>query len=353
MVGGGCVVEIWGQIEVTPPARLESKNIATLLLDELTENLKAYELKRQTMKMDEDSSDEGSDEDDDDERALLAIGEFEEEPDEEAEEQDDEAIGQIRHSNDEATFHPEAVSQEGTSDGPNPSTQGNLTEGTDQRGIDPQTSREPIHELVTQQQNNEGASRENYQAEETKKSNDSFQSATEEEEPVSSETEQVTSGLKSSVVGSIVAKNLETRLVLIGSITGVETVESIYSYPQKKKSSGDKTPGKAESAKKAAAKGKKKVGEISEEIQIEVMDLVLQDQDETKEVEVPTPSAKKRKVSEDGRTWSLNWNDDWLGLKLWNCLQLVRLKMEGSPDREEHWPNGHHNRDQPFSFAKA
>ncbi|XP_070056712.1 uncharacterized protein [Nicotiana tomentosiformis] len=86
----------------------ESKNIATLPLDELIGNLTAYELRRQTMKMDVlirkgawkkeqvqpkkskgsikamvaawgESSYENSDDDDGDEKALMAIGESDEE----------------------------------------------------------------------------------------------------------------------------------------------------------------------------------------------------------------------------------------------------------------------------------
>nr|XP_016454092.1 PREDICTED: uncharacterized protein LOC107778358 [Nicotiana tabacum] len=54
-----------------------------------------------------------------------------------------------------------------------------------------------------------------------------------------------------------------------------------------------------ESAKKAAAKGKKNDGQTSEEIQIEEMDLVLHDEDEAEEVEVVTPTSKKIKTSEE------------------------------------------------------
>ncbi|XP_070044828.1 uncharacterized protein [Nicotiana tomentosiformis] len=68
--------------------------------------------------------------------------------------------------------------------------------------------------------------------------------------------------------------------------------------PKKKKSPGVKIHEKAsaESKTKATAKGKKKVGEPSETIEIEEMDLVLHDEDEAEEVEVLTPSAKKIKT---------------------------------------------------------
>ncbi|XP_070050843.1 uncharacterized protein [Nicotiana tomentosiformis] len=55
-----------------------------------------------------------------------------------------------------------------------------------------------------------------------------FKSATEGEETVSSETKQVISGPKiTSETISEVAINLENRFVLVGTITGVETTESI------------------------------------------------------------------------------------------------------------------------------
>nr|XP_009767581.1 PREDICTED: uncharacterized protein LOC104218715 [Nicotiana sylvestris] len=71
---------------------------------------------------------ESSDDNDEDEQELMVIGKS----DEETEEHDDEAIGL-----------------------------GNLTGGTEQRGTDPQTSREPVYEPVPQQQNIEGTSRRN------------------------------------------------------------------------------------------------------------------------------------------------------------------------------------------------
>ncbi|XP_019261165.1 PREDICTED: titin-like [Nicotiana attenuata] len=93
--------------------------------------------------------------------------------------------------------------------------------------------------------------------------------------------------------------------------------------PKKKKSSGDKIPqttraqkkrkvassipveippkrGRAtrkESKRKAAAKGKKKVSEPVDAIEIKEMDIVLHDEDEAEEVEVVTPKAMKRNTS--------------------------------------------------------
>ncbi|XP_070050269.1 uncharacterized protein [Nicotiana tomentosiformis] len=69
-------------------------------------------------------------------------------------EHDDEAIWLVRNSN-ETTAQTEASPEKGTC----PSTQGNLTEGTELRGFDPQTSREPVYEYIPQQQNIEGISR--------------------------------------------------------------------------------------------------------------------------------------------------------------------------------------------------
>jgi len=61
------------------------------------------------------------------------------------------------------------------------------------------------------------------QVQEPQKSEDSFKSATEGEETVSSETEQVSSGPKVTPETIFeVATNLENRFVLVGSIAGVE-----------------------------------------------------------------------------------------------------------------------------------
>ncbi|XP_009598846.1 uncharacterized protein [Nicotiana tomentosiformis] len=51
------------------------------------------------------------------------------------------------------------------------------------------------------------------------------------------------------------------------------------------------------SKRKAAAKGKKKVVEPVEAVEIEEMDLVLRDEDEAEEMEVVTPKANKIKTS--------------------------------------------------------
>ncbi|XP_070040611.1 uncharacterized protein [Nicotiana tomentosiformis] len=62
---------------------------------------------------------------------------------------------------------------------------------------------------------------------ESQKSEDSFKYATEREETVSSETEEVKFGPKvTSAVTSEVTANLETRFVLEGKTTGVDTAES-------------------------------------------------------------------------------------------------------------------------------
>nr|XP_016511843.1 PREDICTED: uncharacterized protein LOC107828956 [Nicotiana tabacum] len=64
-------------------------------------------------------------------------------------------------------------------------------------------------------------------ADEPQKSEDSFKYATEGEETVSSETEEVTSGPKiTSKTISEVAENLENRFVFVGTMAGVETTES-------------------------------------------------------------------------------------------------------------------------------
>ncbi|XP_070046978.1 uncharacterized protein [Nicotiana tomentosiformis] len=78
----------------------------------------------------------------------------------ERQEHDDEAIGLVRNLK-ETTTQTKVVLEEGTCDGIGPSTQGNLTGGIEQRGNDPQTSMEPVDELVPQQQSIERTSRGN------------------------------------------------------------------------------------------------------------------------------------------------------------------------------------------------
>nr|XP_016495466.1 PREDICTED: glutamic acid-rich protein-like [Nicotiana tabacum] len=68
---------------------------------------------------------------------------------------------------------------------------------------------------------------------------------------------------------------------------------------QKKQSEANLNNALAEGAKKASTRAKKKVSEPSEAVQIEEMNLVLQDEDEVEDMEVPTPSAKSReKISQ-------------------------------------------------------
>ncbi|XP_070049513.1 uncharacterized protein [Nicotiana tomentosiformis] len=66
---------------------------------------------------------------------------------------------------------------------------------------------------------------------------------------------------------------------------------------QKKQSEIELERALEESTRKVTAKGKKKVSEPVEAIEIEVLDLVLRDERGAEEVEVVTPKAKKRKTS--------------------------------------------------------
>ncbi|XP_070048547.1 uncharacterized protein [Nicotiana tomentosiformis] len=75
-------------------------------------------------------------------------------------EQDDEATRLVRNSN-ETTTQTEAALEEGTGDGTVDGTQGNMTGGIKQKENDSQTSREPVHEHVPQQQSIEGISKGN------------------------------------------------------------------------------------------------------------------------------------------------------------------------------------------------
>ncbi|XP_070032525.1 uncharacterized protein [Nicotiana tomentosiformis] len=189
--------------------------------------------------------------------------------------------------------------------------------------------------------------------EEPKKYDESFKSATDGEETVSSETEQVSSGsIVTPETISEITTNLENRFVLVGSMAGVEIIESgevggKMKKEKKKKSKGVRSAGEEsagieesvkktggsgsgeateglvqlgknvdeprksqkkkseaelkkaleESKRKDAAKGKKKVSELVEAVEIDEIDLVLRDEDETAKVEVLTPKAKKAKTS--------------------------------------------------------
>ncbi|XP_070013484.1 protein pxr1-like [Nicotiana sylvestris] len=66
---------------------------------------------------------------------------------------------------------------------------------------------------------------------------------------------------------------------------------------QKKQSEAELEKALEESKRKATAKGKKKVVEPVEAVEIDKMYLALRDEDETEEVEVLTPNAKKAKTS--------------------------------------------------------
>lgn len=65
----------------------------------------------------------------------------------------------------------------------------------------------------------------------------------------------------------------------------------------------------AESAKKTAAKGKKKVGELSEVVQIEEMELVLQDEDEA-ESEGSIVSKRTRSARKSKKVQVVNFNSN-------------------------------------------
>ncbi|XP_070046993.1 uncharacterized protein [Nicotiana tomentosiformis] len=66
---------------------------------------------------------------------------------------------------------------------------------------------------------------------------------------------------------------------------------------QKKQSEAELGKTLEESKIKDASKGKKKVSDPVEAVEIDEIDLILRDEDETEEVEVLTPKAKKAKTS--------------------------------------------------------
>nr|XP_016515304.1 PREDICTED: uncharacterized protein LOC107832017 [Nicotiana tabacum] len=125
--------------------------------------------------------------------------------------------------------------------------------------------------------------------EEPHKSDESFKSI-EGEETASSEIEQVISGPKvTPKIISEVATNLENR----DSSYKRENYKERENY----KSEAELENALEESKRKVAAKGKRKVIEPIEAVEIEEMDLVLRDEEEAEEMEVVTPKAKKSKTS--------------------------------------------------------
>ncbi|XP_070028961.1 uncharacterized protein [Nicotiana sylvestris] len=161
----------------------ESKNIATLKLDELIRNLTTYELRRQTMKMDapkkerslalrivegadlkddemamitRDSKNEDSEDKAEDEQALMSIGES----DDEQEEHEDEAIGLVKELSEVSAQAKDAPKEE-TGVRIGSSIQGNLTGGTEQRRTETNPLMEPVHDPVPRQQKMEETSSRN------------------------------------------------------------------------------------------------------------------------------------------------------------------------------------------------
>nr|XP_016506728.1 PREDICTED: uncharacterized protein LOC107824471 [Nicotiana tabacum] len=101
---------------------------------------------------------------------------------------------------------------------------------------------------------------------------------------------------------------------------------------QKKQSEANLKRALVESAKKAAAKWKKKVGEINE---------ALQDEDEAEEVEAPTPSTKKRKTSQNkSQEKAAEAEDSILSKRTWYArkskkVQVVEKESEEETDGDE------------------
>ncbi|XP_019252849.1 PREDICTED: uncharacterized protein LOC109231659 [Nicotiana attenuata] len=167
--------------------------------------------------------------------------------------------------------------------------------------------------------------------EEPQKSDESFKSATKGEETVSSKSEQVcsswiyagvettesgkgeeTDGEKQSVreTGGSGSGEVAERSEIPGTARANKKRKDVSSIPvetpptrgrptrsQKKQNEAELKKALEESKRKADAKGKKKVVEPIEAVEIDEMDLVLRDEVETEDVEVMTPKAKKVKTS--------------------------------------------------------
>nr|XP_016510468.1 PREDICTED: uncharacterized protein LOC107827779 [Nicotiana tabacum] len=120
---------------------------------------------------------------------------------------------------------------------------------------------------------------------------------------------------------------------------------------QRKQSEDDLERTLAESKKKVAAKEKKKVGESSETIEIEEMDLVLHDEDEAEEVEVMTPSAKKIKTSKkESHAKSIDTKSSALA-KRTNFARKSRKMQIVEEESEEEEKTGEEN-DKMVKFGK-
>nr|XP_016471796.1 PREDICTED: ABC transporter F family member 4-like [Nicotiana tabacum] len=105
-------------------------------------------------------------------------------------------------------------------------------------------------------------------------------------------------------------KKSKRKIVAKGKKKGTQELKIYLFYPcrdspkrgiaarsQKKQCESELERALKKSKRKVVAKGKKKVSEPVEVIEIEEMDLVLHDDDKAKEVEVVTPKEKKRKTS--------------------------------------------------------
>nr|XP_009620519.1 sister chromatid cohesion protein PDS5 homolog B-like [Nicotiana tomentosiformis] len=103
---------------------------------------------------------------------------------------------------------------------------------------------------------------------------------------------------RKTVAGSELSKILDEKLKVSQAEEPQKSEES-FKVTRSKRKQGEVELERAleESKIKADAKGKKKVNEPVEAIEIAEMNQVLHDEDEAEEVEVVTPKAKKRKTS--------------------------------------------------------
>ncbi|XP_070034568.1 intracellular protein transport protein USO1-like [Nicotiana tomentosiformis] len=115
------------------------------------------------------------------------------------------------------------------------------------------------------------------------------------DEPVSSEQETLINLLKRVTESYNPKKKVSSKAKTPGTARAKKKGRTTRS--QLKQNEAELEKALEESRTKVVAKGKKKMGEHVEAVDINEMDLVLRDEDETKEAEVVTPKAKKAKTS--------------------------------------------------------
>ncbi|XP_019252640.1 PREDICTED: neurofilament medium polypeptide-like [Nicotiana attenuata] len=268
----------------------------------------------------------------------MAIGESEEESEVQRQEPEDEAIGLVRSLN-EITAQADAAPEEGTGDGTDSSIQGNLTGGIEQRGTESNISMESVHEPVPQQQNIGETSRGNQLVVEESSKKTGGSGSEEAAEGL------VNLGKHTDEPGSFVEETLADLLKRVGDsykpkknrTPKLKTPVTARANKKRKDASSETTEtplpkGRAtrsklkkseeelqkameESKKKRMDKGKAKVAEPIEAVDVDKMDPVHQGEHVTVEVEFAEPStlAKRTRSAVKSKQVKITEEEDWSG----------------------------------------